>query len=100
MVGRGRSGVPGLSLPTSFMPTISVQNVCDSSMSRTLRTRWLTPTGVTARSGAAILLSAIVEPFRLRLSRRYSWRRLRSRYLVDRVFVGDPAQGALLRDGR
>src|SRR5579872_7390471 len=42
------------------MPTISVQNLCDSSISRTLRTRWLTPTGVTARSGAADVLSAIM----------------------------------------
>src|ERR1700722_12044957 len=62
MVGRGRSGVPGFSRPTSCIPTISVQNWCDSSISRTLRTRWLTPTGVTARSGAAGLLSVIVRP--------------------------------------
>src|SRR5215469_18284140 len=35
----------GCSAPTCFRPTISVQNLCDASMSRTLSTTWLIPTG-------------------------------------------------------
>src|SRR5579885_1050839 len=41
-----------LDVPTSLKPRISVQNLCDSSMLRTLMTRWLMPPGVTASSGA------------------------------------------------
>src|SRR5882724_10343978 len=48
----GRSG-RGRSVATCFKPTISVQNLCDSSMSRTFSTRWLMPLGATASAGAA-----------------------------------------------
>src|SRR4051812_18385238 len=44
--GFGRVSV-FFSSPTCFMPTTSVQKACDSSRSRTFRTMWLTPTGVT-----------------------------------------------------
>src|SRR5579862_3817180 len=49
----------GCSSPTCVRPTISVQNLCDSSMSRTLSTRWLMRTGLTARGGVR---SDMVEP--------------------------------------
>src|SRR6266851_10111631 len=42
-----------LDWPTCLKPRISVQNLCDSSMLRTLITRWLMPPGVTASAGAA-----------------------------------------------
>src|SRR5256885_14196213 len=42
-----------LERPTSLKPSTSVQNLCDSSMSRTLITRWLMPAGVRACTGAA-----------------------------------------------
>src|SRR5216684_380692 len=42
-----------LDCPTCLKPSTSVQNLCDSSMSRTLITRWLMPPGVTASAGAS-----------------------------------------------
>src|SRR5437588_9788150 len=42
-----------LDCPTCLNPSTSVQNLCDSSMSRTLITRWLMPPGVTASAGAS-----------------------------------------------
>src|SRR3954452_19929291 len=63
----------GLSSPTCWNPSRSHQKWCDSSMSRTLRTRWFTPTGVTALVGALIssdvvLVSPIGEPPSVRRS--------------------------------
>src|SRR5947199_7782232 len=53
-----------LDWPTCLKPRISVQNLCDSSMSRTLITRWLMPPGVTAAVGVGgtigVVPSAIV----------------------------------------
>src|SRR5438270_5549149 len=42
-----------LDCPTCLNPSTSVQNLCDSAMSRTLITRWLMPPGVTASVGAS-----------------------------------------------
>src|SRR5438067_883885 len=53
-----------LDWPTCLKPSTSVQNLCDSSMSRTLITRWLMPTGVSALAGVSgtilVVPSAIV----------------------------------------
>src|SRR5215210_5336195 len=53
-----------LDRPTSLKPSTSVQNLCDSSMSRTLMTRWLIPAGVRASAGVSgtifVVPSAIV----------------------------------------
>src|SRR5215472_13650395 len=56
--------------PTCFRPTISVQNLCDASMSRTLSTTWLMPTG------AAIFASRSRCLFRRLLCPRAEARRL------------------------
>src|SRR5438874_5977713 len=42
-----------LDCPTCLNPSTSVQNLCESAMSRTLITRWLMPPGVTASVGAS-----------------------------------------------
>src|SRR5262249_47699304 len=44
---------------TSLKPRISVQKRCDSSMSRTLITRWLTPLGVIASAGISGLIGVV-----------------------------------------
>src|SRR5882724_11630827 len=65
----GRSG-RGRSVATCFKPTISVQNLCDSSMSRTFSTRWLMPEGLTASAGAggtSEILSVITSAPKTRL---------------------------------
>src|SRR6266576_801926 len=42
-----------LDWPTCLKPSTSVQNLCDSSISRTLMTRWLMPAGVSASAGVS-----------------------------------------------
>src|SRR3569832_478765 len=48
-----------LDRPTSLKPRISVQNRCDSSISRTLITRWLMPPGVIASLGVSGLIGVV-----------------------------------------
>src|SRR3954447_3847789 len=50
----------GLSSPTCWKPSRSHQKWCDSSMSRTLSTRWFTPTGVMALAGALMSSDVVI----------------------------------------
>src|SRR5437660_1592964 len=51
----GRLRPPGICFreATHLNPRISVQNLCETSMFRTFRTRWLIPRGVWAWAGGA-----------------------------------------------
>src|SRR5947209_13359890 len=66
-----------LDWPTCLKPSTSVQNLCDSSISRTLMTRWLMPAGVSASAGLSgtILLvpSAIVALRAIGISASIIW---------------------------
>src|SRR5262249_41717508 len=53
VVARIKAQLRRFEYATCLKPRVSVQNLCDSSMSRTLMTMWLTPRGVTASSGVA-----------------------------------------------
>src|SRR5450830_319142 len=48
-------GVVGRKVPTWLKPSRLDQKSCDSSMSRTLRTRWLMPSGAWADVGLVLL---------------------------------------------
>src|SRR3984885_7022091 len=61
MRGVGPISARGCSAPTCFRPTISVQNLCDASMSRTLSTTWLMPTGVFPSAIPVLLRLLIVD---------------------------------------
>src|SRR5438552_3000135 len=58
----GRLRPPGICFreATHLNPRISVQNLCETSMFRTLSTRWLMPRGVWAWVGAAGAFASLV----------------------------------------
>src|ERR1700674_5708534 len=69
----GRLRPPGICFndATHLKPRVSVQNLCETSMFRTFRTRWLIPRGVWAWAGDAGAGSELVGMMSSLVDRRY-----------------------------